>query len=84
MCATPVDAQTNAVTIPADALIRQWLAGDMFEYSCNGALVPANGQINTCTDNGPPIATWSVAATADLTPCSKCCNLMLLRYRKDV
>ena len=71
VCEAPVPAQANAVTVPANALSAQFLAGDTFEYSCNGALVPATSQINTCTDNGPPMATWSVAATADLPDCSK-------------
>ena len=71
VCEQPVAAQANAVTVPANALTAQFLAGDSFDYSCNGNLVPATGQTNTCTDNGPPMATWSVAATAVLTECSK-------------
>jgi len=59
------------VTNPADALVRQYVVGDSFEYSCNGDLVPNNPVINMCTDAGGAMATWSVAATEDLPDCSK-------------
>jgi len=72
VCETPVPAQANAVPIPADALTMQYLAGDSFEYSCNNALVPNDPTTNMCTDTGNAMATWSVAATADLPECSKC------------
>ena len=72
----PVAAQVNAVTIPATALTDQFLDGDSFMYSCNGALLPNAPQINTCTDTGAALATWSVAATAALPTCSKCCDVI--------
>ena len=67
VCAMPVAAQANAVTIPATALTDQFLAGDTFMYSCNGALLPDTPETNTCSGTG----TWSVTATATLPTCSK-------------
>ena len=79
VCATPVAAQANAVTIPATALTDQFLDGDSFMYSCNGALLPNAPEINTCSDSGAALATWSVAATAALPTCSKCCDVIVVR-----
>ena len=67
VCETPVPAQANAVTIPATALTDQFLAGDSFMYSCNGALVPNTPDTNMCSGTG----TWSITATANLPTCSK-------------
>jgi len=71
VCATPPDAQDNAVTIPAD-ITGQFVVGDQIVYSCNGDLAPNTGTVNTCLDNGPPLATWQFPMMSGLPTCRKC------------
>ena len=80
VCETPVAPQANAVTIPANALTAQFLAGDTFEYSYNGDLIPADGIINACTDTGAAMAMWSVTVAPT---CSKCSNVIIERLFKQ-
>jgi len=81
-CETPVAPQANAVSIPED-LTNQFFAGALIVYSCSGDLIPNDFEFSICIDNGPPLATWTIAATADLPECSKYetnCNSLFMKY----
>jgi len=70
VCEAPPDAQDNAMTFPDD-ITGQFFAGDQINYVCNGALIPGTATVNTCQDNGPPMATWQISMTNGLPECSK-------------
>ena len=69
VCTQPPSAQANAMIVSniSDTL---YLDGDSITYVCNSGLIPAEGNISTCSNNANS-PQWSISETFLLPPCGK-------------